>query len=73
MARKCVSGVDAGYGGIEKRPSHQDGQVAWHIALRAGQRRKLARDSLERLMGQCKSSVRAKVEQVFFYVKQMFD
>ena len=64
---------DAGYGGIEKRPSHEDRQVAWHSALRGGQRRKLARDSLEHLMEQCKSGVRAKVEHVFFYVKQMFD
>jgi len=64
---------DAGYRGIEKRAAHQDRQVAWHIALGAGQRRKLARDSLEHLMEQCKSSVRAKVEHVFFYVKQMFE
>ena len=32
----------------------------------------LARDELERLMEECKSSVRAKVEHLFFYVKQMF-
>ena len=58
--------ADAGYGGIEKRPCHQDAQVAWHIALRAGRRRKLAGDPLERPMEQCKSSVRAKVEHIFF-------
>ena len=63
---------DAGYGGIEKRPSHEDRQVAWHIAIRAGQRRKLARDALEHLMEWCKSSVRSKVEHIFFTVKQMF-
>ena len=44
----------------------------WHIAMGPSQRRRLAREELERLMEECKSSVRAKVEQVFFYVKQMF-
>ena len=63
---------DAGYRGIEKREAHKDRQVAWHIAMRLSQRRRLARDELERLMEECKSSVRAKVEHVFFYVKQMF-
>ncbi|WP_161632495.1 transposase [Candidatus Synechococcus spongiarum] len=62
---------DAGYRGIAKRPSHRDRQVAWHSALRAGQRRKVAGDSLERLMEQCQASVRAKMEHLFFYVKQM--
>ena len=62
---------DAGYQGIQKREEHKDRQVAWHIAMRSGQRRKLARDPLERLMEECKSSVRAKVEHLFFYVKQM--
>ena len=63
---------DAGYRGMEKREAHEDRQVAWHIAMRPSQRRRLARDELERLMEECKSSVRAKVEHVFFYVKQMF-
>ena len=63
---------DAGYGGIERCSAHQDSQVAWHIALRAGQRRKLAGDPLAQLMEQCKSSVRAKVEHIFFTVKKMF-
>ena len=63
---------DAGYRGMEKREAHKDRQVAWHIALGLSQRRRLARDGLERLMEEWKSSVRAKVEQVFFHVKQMF-
>ena len=63
---------DAGYQGMEKREEHKDRQVTWHIAMRSGQRRKLARDQLERLMEECKSSVRAKVEHLFFYMKQMF-
>ena len=63
---------DAGYRGMEKRKAHEDRQVAWHIAMGPSQRRRLARDELERLMEGCKSSVRAKVEHVFFHVKQMF-
>ena len=63
---------DAGYRGMEKREAHKDRLVAWHIALGPLQGRRLARDELERLMEECKSSVRAKVEQAFFYVKQMF-
>ncbi len=46
--------------------------MAWPIAMGPSQRRRLARDELERLMEACQSSVRAKVEQVFFSVKQMF-
>ena len=64
---------DVGYRGMDKREAHKDRQVAWHIAIGPSQRRRLARDELERLMEECKSSVRAKVEHVFFYVKQMFD
>ena len=64
--------ADAGYGGIEKGPSHEDRQVAWHIAMRAGQGRKLARDPLEHLMEWCKSSVRAKVKQMFGYCKTRY-
>ena len=63
---------DGGYRGMEKREAHEDRQVAWHIAMGPSQRRRLAREELERLMEACKSSVRAKVEHVFFYVKQMF-
>ena len=63
---------DAGYRGMEKREAHKDRQVAWHIAMGRSQRRRLARDELEWLMEECKSSVRAKVEHIFFYVKQMF-
>ncbi|MCY4173312.1 MAG: IS5 family transposase [Cyanobacteria bacterium MAG CAR3_bin_5] len=63
---------DAGYQGIEKGEEHKDRQVAWHVAMRPGQRRKLAREPVEKLMEECKSSVRAKVEHLFFYVKQMF-
>ena len=60
----CVWG-DAGYRGIEKREAHQDGKVAWHVAMGPGQGRKLARDQLERLMEGCKSSVRARWDTCF--------
>ena len=63
---------DGGYRGTEKREAHEDRQVAWPIAMDPSQRRRLARDELERLMEVWKSSVRSKVEHVFFYVKQMF-
>ena len=63
---------DAGYQGMEKREEHKDREVAWHIAMRSGQRRKLASGELEKLMEECKARVRAKVEHLFFYVKQMF-
>ena len=56
---------DAGYQGIEKGEEHKDRQVAWHVAMRPGQRRKLAREPVEKLMEECKSSVRAKVEHLF--------
>ena len=57
---------------MEKREGHKDREVAWHIAMRSGQRRKLASGELEKLMEECKARVRAKVEHLFFYVKQMF-
>ena len=63
---------DAVYRGMEKRKAHKDRQVAWRVAMGPSQRRRLAREELERLMEECKSSVRAKGEQVFFSVKQMF-
>ncbi len=63
---------DAGYGGIEKRKPHEDRKVAWPIAMEPSQGRRLARDELEQLMKACKSSVRGKVEHMFFYVRPMF-
>ncbi len=62
---------DAGYGGIEKREAHGDRKVA-RPAMGPSQGRRLARDELERLMEVCKSSVRGKVEHMFFYVRPMF-
>ena len=65
-------GGDAGYQGIEKREGHQDRKVTWCIAMRRGQRRKLARDELDAVMEGCKASVRAKVEHPFLYIKRIF-
>ncbi len=43
-----------------------------HMGVDAQKGRRLARDELERLMEACKSSVRGKVEHMFFYVRPMF-
>ena len=63
---------DTGCRGIEKGEAHKDRQVAWQMAMGRSQGRRLARNELERLIEEWKSSVRPKVEQVFFHVKQMF-
>ena len=63
---------DAEYGGIEKHEAHGDRKVAWSIAAGPSQGRRLARDDLERLIEAWKSSVRAKIEHIFFYIKPMF-
>ncbi|TGG90913.1 MAG: IS5 family transposase [Aphanocapsa feldmannii 277cV] len=64
--------ADAGYQRIEKRQAHHDRKVAWHIAMRPGQRRILPRDQRDHLIEHCKASVRAKVEHPFLYVKKIF-
>ncbi len=43
-----------------------------HMGVDAQKGRRLARDELERLMEACKSSVKGKVEHMFFYVRPMF-
>jgi len=63
---------DAGYTGIHKRKEHTDRDVAWHIAVRPGKRRKMAQDSEEWKCEQAKASVRAKVEHPFRWVKGIF-
>lgn len=66
---------DAGYQGVEKRAENLELPVRWHIALRRGQRKALAKDAegeqMERLE-QAKASVRAKVEHPFHVVKNLF-
>jgi IS5 family transposase len=63
---------DAGYTGIEKREEHRDRKVDWLIAMRPGKRTALAKTSPLAAAEKSKASVRAKVEHVFFYIKQMF-
>ncbi len=66
---------DAGYQGVEKRAENLELPVRWHIALRRGQRKALAKgaegEQMERLE-QAKASVRAKVEHPFHVVKNLF-
>ncbi len=63
---------DAGYSGIDKREEHEGRDVDWFIAMRPGKRAKLAKSDPLAAAEKSKASVRAKVEHVFFYIKQMF-
>ena len=63
---------DAGYAGIHKREEHKDREVEWHIAVRPGKRKTMAEGSDELKAEQVKSSVRAKVEHPFRWVKSIF-
>jgi len=63
---------DAGYTGVEKREEHAGREVEWFIAMRPGKRATLAKRSPLADAEKSKASVRAKVEHVFFYIKQMF-
>ena len=68
--RAC--GGDAGYAGVARRPEHQGRRVDWQVALRPGQRRRLAPGSAAAQAEQRKASIRAKVEHPFLYVKRHF-
>ena len=63
---------DAGYRGINKRDEHKNRQVDWYIAMRPGQRKKLASDDPREKIEQQKSAIRSLVEHPFRYVKQVF-
>ena len=63
---------DAGYAGVARRPEHQGRRVDWQVALRPGQRRRLAPGSAAAQAEQRKASIRAKVEHPFLYVKRHF-
>ena len=63
---------DAGYAGVARRPEHQGRSVDWQVALRPGQRRRLAPDSAAAEAERRKASMRAKVEHPFLYVKRHF-
>ena len=67
--------ADAGYQGAHKRPDAK-AQVHWHVAMRAGLRRKLDK---RQLVDACldrietiKASIRAKVEHPFRVIKRQF-
>ena len=63
---------DAGYSGVQKREENLGLVVDWQVAMKPGQRRKLAPDSAEALGEKGKASIRAKVEHPFLDVKQIF-
>jgi IS5 family transposase len=66
---------DAGYRGVDKRPDAKP-TVAWHVAMRPGQRRALdkasAKGALAEQIERIKASVRAKVEHPFRVIKRQF-
>ena len=64
---------DAGYVGVQKRAENLGLAVVWQVALKPGQRRKLAPGSLEAQVEKAKASIRAKVEHPFLDVKQRFN
>lgn len=63
---------DAGYVGIEKRDEHKNREVDWFIACRPGKRKMMKKASAELETEEIKSSVRAKVEHPFLYIKRIF-
>ncbi len=63
---------DAGYAGVARRPEHWGRRVDWQVALRPGQRRRLAPGSAAAQAERHKASIRAKVEHPFWYVKRHF-
>ena len=67
-----AGGGDAGYLGVDRRPEHRSRAVDWQVALRPGQRRRLAPDSAAAQAERRKASIRAKVEHPFLYVKRHF-
>lgn len=72
---QCVWG-DAGYRGADKREENRARNVKWSIAMRPGERCRLDKTSkpdmwmeqIERI----NASIRAKVEHVFHFVKNIF-
>ncbi len=53
-------------------PEHRGRGIDWQVALRPGQRRRLAPGSAVAHAEQRKASIRAKVEHPFLYVKRHF-
>ena len=63
---------DAGYQGVARRPEHRGRAMDWQVALRPGQRRRLAPGSAAAQAERRKASIRAKVEPPFLYLKRHF-
>src|SRR5690606_40080938 len=64
--------ADVGYRGIDWRPEHHDRPVECYIAMRAGQRKTLAKDGGAERIEQLKARVRAIVEHPFRVIKCQF-
>ncbi len=68
--------ADSGYQGVGKRAETQGINVNWHVAMRAGKRKVLDKDTpmgaiLDKLE-QVKARIRAKVEHPFRVIKRQF-
>ena len=70
VGRHGARGV--GDAGVARHPEHQGRRVDWQVALRPGQRRRLAPGSAAAQAERRKASTRAKVEHPFWYVKRHF-
>ena len=57
---------------MARRPVHQGRAIDWQVALRPGQRRRLAPGSTAAKAEQREAAIRAKVEHPFLYVKRHF-
>ncbi|MCF6208387.1 MAG: IS5 family transposase [Ghiorsea sp.] len=64
--------ADAGYVGVGKRKEHQGREVGWKIAARPSKRKMMPKCTKQLAMEKEKSSVRAKVEHPFYWVKCFF-
>jgi len=64
--------ADAGYVGVSKREEHQQRKVDWKIAKRPSKRKVMFKCTKELADEKGKSSVRAKVEHPFYWVKCFF-
>jgi len=63
---------DAGYQGVEKREEHAQREVNWLVAVRPGKLAPLPETHPLKQTEWIKSSIRAKVEHPFRYIKVMF-
>ena len=63
---------DSGCQGVERREENLGRDVDWRVAMRPGKRRRLDAESDEERREKEKTSIRAKAEHPFFYVKRVF-